>query len=75
MMTNKTYVINSTNNRRLSEMGLIKGTTFRFVKKVAGMIQLKLNSNYDIVIREDMLKDVEYEKKIKKGLTCIRKML
>lgn len=62
MMTNRTYVINSTNNRRLSEMGLIKGTVVRVVKKVSGMIQLKLN-NSDVVIREDMLNDIEYEKK------------
>ena len=63
MISDKLYIIKNTTNQRLLEMGLIKGTTIRFVKKVAGMIQLKLNSNYDIVIREDMLKDVEYEKK------------
>ena len=63
MISDKLYVIKNTTNQRLLEMGLIKGTTFRFVKKVAGMIQLKLNSNYDIVIREDMLKDIEYENK------------
>ena len=62
MMTNEIYVINKTTNRRLLEMGLIRGTIVRVVKIVAGMIQLKLD-NSDLVIREELLNDIEYEKK------------
>ena len=61
-MTNEIYVINKTTNRRLLEMGLIRGTIVRVVKIVAGMIQLKLD-NSDIVIREELLNEIEYEKK------------
>ena len=62
MMTNEIYVINKTTTRRLLEMGLIRGTIVRVVKIVAGMIQLKLD-NSDIVIREELLNEIEYEKK------------
>ena len=62
MMTNEIYVINKTTNRRLLEMGLIRGTIVRVVKIVAGMIQLKFD-NSDIVIREELLNEIEYEKK------------
>ena len=44
-------------NQRLAEMGFIKGTIFRIIKKVAGMIQIKLKGS-DVVIREETLKDV-----------------
>ena len=54
------YKVKSNNNNRLSEMGFIKGTIFRIVKKVSGMLQLRFNSN-DIVIREETKEDVEVE--------------
>ena len=54
------YKVKSNNNNRLSEMGFIKGTIFRIVKKVSGMMQLRFNSN-DIVIREETKEDVEIE--------------
>ena len=41
-------------------MGFIKGTLFRIVKKVAGMIQIRLPHS-DIVIREETMKDIEYD--------------
>ena len=56
----KLYKIKDTNNNRLSEMGIIKGTIFRIVKKVAGMIQIRL-PNSDIVIREETQKEIEVE--------------
>ena len=62
MMTNEIYVINKTTNRRLLEMGLIRGTIVRVVKIVAGMIQLKLD-NSDLVIREELLNEIEYKNK------------
>ena len=62
MIKNNVYIIKNTTNRRLLEMGLIKGTIIRVVKIVAGMIQLKLD-NSDIVIREELLNEIEYEKK------------
>ena len=48
-------------NHRLAEMGFIKGTIFRIVKRVAGMIQIRL-PNSDIVIREETEKDISYDK-------------
>ena len=62
MIKNNVYIIKNTTNRRLLEMGLIKGTIVRVVKIVAGMIQLKLD-NSDIVIREVLMNEIEYEKK------------
>ena len=62
MIKNNVYIIKNTTNRRLLEMGLIKGTVVRVVKIVAGMIQLKLD-NSDIVIREELLNEIEYKKK------------
>jgi len=53
-------VKSTSNNNRLAVMGFIKGTTFRIVKKVAGMIHIRL-TNSDIVIREETLKDIDYE--------------
>ncbi len=40
-------------------MGLIKGTTFRIVKKVAGMVQIRLKGS-DLVIREKTFNEIEY---------------
>ena len=62
MIKNNVYIIKNTTSRRLLEMGLIRGTIVRVVKIVAGMIQLKLD-NSDIVIREELLNEIEYEKK------------
>ena len=44
-------------------MGLIEGTTFRIIKKVAGMVQLRIGGN-DIVIREELFKEIDYDKQI-----------
>ena len=52
--------IKNPHNRRLSEMGLIKGTIFRIVKRVFGMVQIKLKGS-DIVVREKTFKDIDYE--------------
>ena len=62
MIKNNVYIIKNTTNRRLLEMGLIRGTIVRVVKIVAGMIQLKLDNSY-IVIREELLNEIEYENK------------
>jgi len=61
MKKNNLYKIKNVNNNRLAEMGFIKGTIFRIVKKVSGMIQLRFNSS-DIVIREETEKDIDVEK-------------
>ena len=42
-------------------MGFIRGTIFRIVKKVAGMLQLRFNGS-DIVIREELFKEIDYDK-------------
>ena len=55
------YKLKDTANQRLSEMGFVRGTIFRIVKKVAGMIQIRL-TNSDIVIREETLKDIDYDR-------------
>ena len=40
-------------------MGFVKGALFRIIKRVAGMLQLRLkNSSNDVVIREDVFKDI-----------------
>ena len=55
--------IKNINNNRLSEMGFVRGAIFRIIKRVAGMLQLRLNnSSNDVVIREETLKnDIDYE--------------
>ena len=53
--------IKDNSNNRLSEMGFVKGAIFKIVKRVAGMVQLRLNNNSnDIVIREETEKDIDY---------------
>ena len=53
--------IKNNTNQRLLEMGFIKGTVFRIIKRVSGMIQLRLNNNSnDIVIGEETEKDIDY---------------
>ena len=55
------FKINKTpSNTRLAEMGFIKGAIFRIVKRVAGMIQIRL-PNSDIVIREELLRGIDYK--------------
>ena len=61
MIKNNVYIIKNTTNRRLLEMGLVEGTVVKVVKRVAGMIQLKLD-NSDLVIREELLKEIDYDK-------------
>ena len=48
--------------RRLNEMGFMKGTIFRIVKKVSGMVQLKFG-NSDVVVREETMKEIKYNGK------------
>jgi len=57
MTKNKLYKVKSNTNHRLAEMGLIRGTVFRVVKKVFGMIQIKLKGS-DIIIREETEKEM-----------------
>ena len=58
MMNHKVYKVLNSNNSRLSEMGFIRGTIFRIVKKVSGMLQLRFNGS-DVVIREETFKDID----------------
>ena len=59
----KTHKLNKTSdNNRLAEMGFVKGTIFRIVKKVAGMIQIRIPHS-DIVIREELFGDIDYDDK------------
>ena len=55
------YKVKNNNNNRLSEMGFIKGTIFRIVKKVAGMIQIRIPHS-DVVIQEELFGDIDYDK-------------
>ena len=57
------YKVKRVDNNRLSEMGFIRGTIFRIVKKVSGMIQLRFDGS-DIVIREELFKEIDYDKQI-----------
>ena len=54
------YKVKRVDNNRLSEMGFIRGTIFRIVKKVSGMLQLRFNGS-DVVIREETFKDIDIE--------------
>ena len=58
VLENILYKIKRVNNNRLSEMGFIRGTIFRVVKKVSGMLQLRFNGS-DVVIREETFKDID----------------
>ena len=44
-------------------MGFVRGAVFKVVKKVLGIIQIRLNEGNDIVIREETLKDINYEER------------
>ena len=41
-------------------MGFVEGVKFRIVKRVSGMIQIRLDGS-DVVIREDLLKEIDYK--------------
>ena len=57
----KTYKIKDNTHQRLAEMGFIKGAVFSIIKRVAGMLQLRLdNSSNDVVVREEELKTNVY---------------
>ena len=57
----KIHKLNKTSdNKRLAEMGFVKGTIFRIVKKVAGMIQIRIPHS-DIVIGEELFGDIDYD--------------
>jgi len=61
---NTLYKVKTVTNNRLSEMGFIKGTVFRVVKRIFGMLQLRFGDS-NIIIREETKKDIEIEKYIK----------
>ncbi len=61
MKKNFLHIIRNTSNNRLAEMGFIKGTIIRVIKKVSGMIQIRINDS-DVVIREETQKDIDTEK-------------
>jgi len=63
LLENIFKVKKTSNNNRLAEMGFIKGTIFRIVKRVAGMIQIRLSGS-DIVIREELEEEIDYDKQI-----------
>jgi len=48
-------------NQRLAEMGFIKGTIFRIIKKVAGMIQIRFNGS-DVVMQEKLFEEMDYDR-------------
>ena len=62
MVVGQSYIIKNTTNQRLMEMGVVKGIVVKCVKRVSGMIQLKLD-NSDLVIREELLNEIEYKNK------------
>ena len=60
VLENMLYKVKRVDNNRLSEMGFIRGTIFRIVKRVAGMIQLRFDDS-NVVIRKETLNDVDIE--------------
>ena len=63
MKENTSYKIKKIDNRRLSEMGFVRGAIFKVVKRVLGMIRIRLynNTSNDVVIREETEKEIEYD--------------
>ena len=61
MKENTLYKVHNISNRRLSEMGLVRNTIFKVIKKVYGMVQLRFGSN-DVVVREEVIEDITYDK-------------
>ena len=58
-MSNKLYKISKGASGRLSEMGFIKNTIFRIVKRLFGMVQIRLKDS-DVILREETFKKIEY---------------
>ena len=58
-------IIKKVRNNRLSEMGFIKGAIFKVIKRVVGMVQLRLikPNSLDVVVREETFKDIDYDNK------------
>ena len=58
-------IIKKVKNNRLSEMGFIKGAIFKVIKRVVGMVQLRLikPNSLDVVVREETFKDIDYDNK------------
>jgi len=54
------YKIKKANNNRLAEMGVIKGTIFRIVKRIFGMVQIRIKGS-DLAVREETFKDIDYD--------------
>ena len=44
-------------------MGFVRGAIFKVVKKVAGMVQLRLMSSntLDVVVREETMENMDYD--------------
>ena len=58
---NEIVMIKSNNNLRLGEMGVIVGTIARVVRRVFGMIQIKINSQY-LIMRESIANKIDINK-------------
>jgi Fe2+ transport system protein FeoA len=42
-------------------MGVISGAIFKVIKRTLGMVQIRLDSGNDIVIREETIKEIEVD--------------
>jgi len=58
---NHSYKIKNTTNVRLADMGVISGAIFKVIKRTLGMVQIRLDSGNDIVIREETIKEIEVD--------------
>ena len=61
MLENISYKVKNTTNVRLANMGVIPGAKFKVIKRTLGMIQIRLDSGNDIVIRQETEKEIEVE--------------
>ena len=52
------YEVRHNINRRLAEMGLIRGSRFRVTRIVFGMICIRLK-DYTLAIRQDIINELE----------------
>ena len=65
MVENISYKVKNTTNVRLADMGVIPGAKLKVIKRVLGMIQIRLAEGNDIVIREETKEDIEVEEYVK----------
>ena len=61
MLENISYKVKNTTNVRLANMGVIPGAKLKVIKRVLGMVQIRIGNSNDIVFRQETEKEIEVE--------------